>query len=63
MAMVIKYNTLEMSKRIQVLRCTKRNYPAAIYNRAATKYIRPTTTCIHPAASDRIYISGCFDLQ
>ena len=61
--MLIKYNTSEMSKRIQVQRCAKCNYPTAIYNCATAKYIRPATTCNHPATSDRNYISGCFDLQ
>ena len=63
MTLLIKYDTSETSKRIQVLRCTKCNYPATIYNHAAAEYIRPAATCIHPATSDRNYISGCFDLQ
>ena len=61
--MLIKYNTSETGERIQVLRCAKYNYPAAIYNHAAAEYTHPATTCIHPTTSDHNYISGCFDLQ
>ena len=52
-----------MGKRIQVLRCAKYNYPAAMYNRAATEYTHPAAICIHPTTSDRNYIPGCLDLQ
>ena len=54
--MVMKYNTSEMGKRIQVLRCTKYNYPTAIYNRAAADTpIPPQYVSIPPHPTTIIY--------
>ena len=52
-----------MGKRIQVLMCTKYNYPATIYNCATTEYIHSAIKYTHPTASDCNYIPGCLDLQ